>query len=467
MKKACSVYPEEKMILKRKRAEPETKKTARRRLVRPSPPEACFPLLNLPSELLWEILIRVRGKGLERCKSVCKSWRSIIKSPEFWGLYRNHNQPGLILCVPQQIKFETVRNQVVNQQRMFGFFYCPISSPPHTEPKTQFNCLNELGLDPVSGQMTQVVNGLVCVWKQFKLLTVYNVCTGQGMLFNNTALCSRNHPDKSKFYLGCDPTEKAYKLLKLVAPSRHRLEAFLMTLRPSNSESKWWQLERCALPGFPFRTQATSFSSSRKGVLYWFYWKESFVRCLNLKVARFGKGKLPIEDDTFEAYRREWKLAESMGHLVLWLFPSKEVVDYDINIFGPQDFMLFVLEKGSWNKQVIKLPKELNRAHTVVVGNLPTGEMLLMNRVVEKGRNNHYYTPVYSYDHRENKFERVLVGKLPGKHSAYLHHYDGNNSRGGLSEDSEFRSAQFFHETVSFFHYNNLHRSLDDVLRGR
>ncbi|KAL6192851.1 hypothetical protein ACLB2K_033937 [Fragaria x ananassa] len=47
-----------------------------------------FP--NLPADLSFEIFSRLPAKSLFRCKCVCKSWSSFIRSPSFVTAYQNN-----------------------------------------------------------------------------------------------------------------------------------------------------------------------------------------------------------------------------------------------------------------------------------------------------------------------------------------------------------------------------------------
>ncbi|VFQ66222.1 unnamed protein product [Cuscuta campestris] len=49
------------------------------------------PFSEIPSALLWEILIRVPIKTCLACKLVCKEWYHIVKSSEFSSLHRRFN----------------------------------------------------------------------------------------------------------------------------------------------------------------------------------------------------------------------------------------------------------------------------------------------------------------------------------------------------------------------------------------
>ncbi|CAI9117421.1 OLC1v1018815C2 [Oldenlandia corymbosa var. corymbosa] len=114
----------------------------------------------------------------------------------------------------------------------------------------------------------------------------------------------------------------------------------------------------------------------------------------------------------------EWNLGESMGRLAIWAPPWRLPLDHSLGRQCEDKFILFVLEEdhqeSRWSKHVIELLQEWidyggGGAATVVAGNLPSGEVLLMNPNV----GDHVSMPEYSYDHRLNKFVRFLVGNIP------------------------------------------------------
>ncbi|CAI9088200.1 OLC1v1022465C1 [Oldenlandia corymbosa var. corymbosa] len=195
------------------------------------------------------------------------------------------------------------------------------------------------------------------------------------------------------------------------------------------------------------------------GFLYWLQ-SESLLS-FDLNKEKFRLINLP--DDLIRLTNGRlgrWNLAESMGCLVLWLPPQK------LDHTHPEKFTLFVLEDDQgkkWNKRCIQLPQQLvgdSANLIVVVGKLPT---------VWEIRS--AMSPGLLGDHRTNKFDRFLIGKLPPcpgggpsllgdfYSNPYIDADDGANIKG--------RFHRSCHDSIlCLLDNNNLYLSLDDVLSG-
>ncbi|CAI9106941.1 OLC1v1006192C1 [Oldenlandia corymbosa var. corymbosa] len=331
--------------------------------------------------------------------------------------------------------------------------------------------------------MTHVVNGLTCVCENFLRLTLYNICTGQRMIIDESLYF--NFHKIRRIHLGYDSGSNVYKLLRLIMPDGFHypdrpLEAEILTLKPSTSLSLWRKLDNnaCGIADFPDGSdvdilEAKTFSGD--GILCWFRCPK-FLLSFDLNKEKFQCIKLP--EDVIYTTRTPpgglpynlspWNLVQSMGRLALWLPPH--LVDHTRS----ECFVLFVLEDNEgnrWSKHCIQLPEELDGdlgSYASAVGNLPTGELLLMNPLVKYLDQHPHPNPVYSYDHY--KFDRFLVGKLPvmliSEETPNLDNFyidplldDGGNY--GRSY------RQRFHDAASCLLDNsNLYLPLDDVLRG-
>ncbi|CAI9106833.1 OLC1v1006066C1 [Oldenlandia corymbosa var. corymbosa] len=419
-------------------------------------------MLMLPLELLLEIFIRIPGKQLGRCKCVCKSWRLMIGSPPFLEAYRSR-QSSLILYWLEDN----------NPKAIFGtdfrlrFFHYPL--PRFQEPTSGFSQLSELRTGRFRDWLTEVVNGLICVCDSDVHLTVYNVCTGQGMGLPDPTHYNLN--PVSSFHLGYDPSSKMYKLLRLVHPfSRtyyrsfqqinQTLEAEILTLGPSGSQSTWRKLDTIASGigdlmewrGF-FGWFENSFSGD--GII-WLSGQMSLLS-FDLNKEKFRLIKFPedvsqaIEMNKFDfsdSRLNGYILTQSMGRPALW-----------IKTGHPKSLMLFVLEDEEanvWSKHHVQFPDELGEVDRIAVeaGNLPTGELLLMNgRVEDQGD----CRPVFSYNHGTHKFDRFVIGKHPE-----------NPDYRVLWSNEKLIDNNLYRGKISCLHdNNNLHRSLDNVLSGR
>ncbi|CAI9103624.1 OLC1v1002144C1 [Oldenlandia corymbosa var. corymbosa] len=422
-------------------------------------------MLLLPDELVLEILKRLSsGKQVGRCKCVCKSWRSILASPTFLEAYQRR-QPGLVLYFPEEIDSETGNDR---KDMRIRFFYSTLWLH---NPKEEFSCLYQLEIGSRFDQITNVVNGLTCVCEgnpQAQRWTLHNICTGQKMSL--PAPPPMNPLTLSTCHLGYDPGSKVYKLLRLRwitnnvfnHPRTVRPNAEIMTLGSSSTRlsNSWRNLDKneSGIADLPlvsvFLIQGITFSGD--GVLYWL--QHRHLISFDLNKEKFLVIKL-LEDLVCNDCRMGvvWRLAESMGRLVVWR--PHRVVDHRI----PERFVLFILEDkegNKWSKHSVKLPEELTRepgSNIIVVGKLPTGEMLLMNSVREnelpRSRR------VFSYNYLTNEFNGFSIGKLQIGPSGY-------------GDDFSHDPGPFcirFHDIMSWClpDNNNLHLPLEGILSGR
>ncbi|CAI9088211.1 OLC1v1022486C1 [Oldenlandia corymbosa var. corymbosa] len=420
--------------------------------------QAQTPVMELTDDLVVEILTWLPGKDIGRCKCVCKSWRSIIQSREFLEAYQSR-QPGLVLCSTEVVDSSARKN--IHDCIRLRFFYSTLWRSQLKEPKEDFSCLYEVSLDSCLDGTTQVVNGLICVCEDNRILSLHNICTGQRMSLPGPLCCD----SISTFHLGYDPVNRVYKLLKLMMGEI--LEAEIMNLRPSTELSSWrkldydasgladllWENAPCIDPQQMKRNShipgAKTFAMD--GFLYWYLWPQ-FMFSFDLNKEKFQWIKIPKDlvllSDSPCWY---WKFVQWMGRLALWVPPG---IDNGLR--------LFVLEDGEgkrWSKICLPVPKWLHDGRTIATGNLVTGELLLINplRVI---RDNHM--PVLSYNPHTKKVDGFRIGKLPLNDLKFLTgEYPHPVARG-------IRRSRHRHFCLAWISclQDNRFTPLDDVLSG-
>lgn len=369
------------------------------------------PPLGLPDDVVFELLGWLPPKELGKCECVCKSWQSIISSPEFSEFYRNRHL-GLMVYFA-----EIDLSSALGLAEQVPFFYSTLRAEG---PAEEFSCRSKIAVSKSYSGITQLINGLACVYDN-NCLTVWNIFTGEKMKLQDPVL--PHQPSSiSTYYFGYDPASRVYKLLRLITTDHfmffHRIEAEILTLGPrdinDSSSSSWRVLEDKVLTELQIFRILPSKGFAVDGVLYWMMSSPFELVSLisfDLNKEKFRRVKFPT-DTSFPSWAGEWKLAQSMGRLALWLPP---IGDYD----GSMDkcFSLFILQNDdgdggdTWTKHSIPLPSEFKvfAKYTIAAGNLPTGQLLLLNPMVVAGNS----TPVYSYDHHKSKLDKFVVGVLP------------------------------------------------------
>ncbi|VFQ98793.1 unnamed protein product [Cuscuta campestris] len=126
------------------------------------------PILRLPHEVLREeVLSRLATRDLCRAKCVCKQWHSIISSPDFIKVHRRRNHDpshGLLIATTDSVNNE------------FIFYYSPLSEQHHRHQPRVFVPRLRVPRNRDYQWMTQVVNGLVCLYSANRL-SLFNICT--------------------------------------------------------------------------------------------------------------------------------------------------------------------------------------------------------------------------------------------------------------------------------------------------
>ncbi|KAL3533706.1 hypothetical protein ACH5RR_007227 [Cinchona calisaya] len=398
-------------------------------------------LFWLPEEVMLEFLLRLPVKNLNQWKCVSKHWCSVISSRSFLDAYVRRHRGGLVISIAET----TTTDAEFAEKIQLRFYYSGLEVH-RPEP---FFCRLKLPVTCSYKGVTQVVNGLACVYEDERVL-VCNVCTGEIMRLPEPLSMCRN------YFFGYDSVDGIYKLLRLTrfpavrataaahyrraaataddylkepndhpraaaAAAYHRraaadflrkaadygLEAEILTL---GRDSTWRKL---AVPiGYTFIKFDTE-SLSINGVLYWvnkLLGPSAGLISFNLKQEKFQLVKPPQEDMSLLLKSPNLKLAQFRGCVAL----SCIVAEPECH------FVLYVLEEDEgnlWSKHIIPLPPGFGgfaSIGNIPVGNLPTGQLLLVNtraKVLAEGSSS--FTPVYAYDHEKDKFERFVIGKFP------------------------------------------------------
>ncbi|KAL3520952.1 hypothetical protein ACH5RR_019101 [Cinchona calisaya] len=325
---------------------------------------------------------------------------------------------------------------------------------------------------------TQVVNGIVCVYEA-KRVMVCNVYTGEitwlpsiscddsdfDSYSNSKSNYNSSYTTVSGYYFGYDPVNGVYKLLGISSSVFSfrgdlsvRKRAHIITLSPSStastSSSSWRKLHTAHIEPLTFPQESFLFN----GLLYWVVDgglgnQQRGLICLDLNTEEFHFIKPPQEPIFSGDYCSRWRIARFMERLAV-LVPGKED--------PPESLVIYTLDNNnyedgssvssSWTRHTIPFPPGFggsDRFDILPVGNLPTGQILLNKICLSRNSNSHckpHYTPVYSYDHRTNKFEKFVAGDLSFNPFVTFHYFPCSISytleENSVPLDVLFRSAR-------------------------
>ncbi|MED6118874.1 hypothetical protein PIB30_006663 [Stylosanthes scabra] len=237
--------------------------------------------LQLPDDIVEEILLRLPASSLVPLKSVCRSWRTLISSSKFAD---QHFQRS-ILVDPEIIVYCSVNNI---HRRMEVFPIRSLLENTRVEPTTKVASMN-VGKGYV--RIVGSCNGLLC------LIHVRCVPNTTGAILWNpcTGFTSQPTPEIPGFFayggFGYDHTSNSYKLFMTVKVSKHDERTIIYTFTPNNSSWRTIETFDFSLLGHPHnRSHFPIDDDNDVGVFV------SGSNTLNWNCQRYGFDILKVDD---------------------------------------------------------------------------------------------------------------------------------------------------------------------------
>ncbi|KAH7847498.1 hypothetical protein Vadar_026828 [Vaccinium darrowii] len=394
----------------------------------------------LPEDLvIGEVLTRLPAKPLMRFKCVSKLWWSTICRPSFCKAHRalSRSRPGCLLMV---CSLDT--NDPLAGVGFFSAAAIPLSSGGgvlewrhlfsvgggwafggvKTEGEGAAVVLD--GSKYYSG-VTEVINGHFCLYSGDQA-AICNISTREIMELPRTppppplAANQQVHFSTYKYFLGFDSSHKEYKLLRVRTSSiatvenhqrviRTGSECVILTLGGNKDDpavAAAWRCLQCRTPPIDLSCGQSVYID---GACYWW-------RCTGNRLTAFS-----FEEETFRqiyppptAERLGVSLHQCGGYLAM----ATGLVDRRIK--------LWVLDKyvpesppsesvHAWTLHLISIPYDFADLQYCLLGNLPTGEMLMAGaeqEVIHGSKSP--VSPFYSYNPTEKTLKRFVAdNKFP------------------------------------------------------
>ncbi|KAF7112325.1 hypothetical protein RHSIM_RhsimUnG0240800 [Rhododendron simsii] len=371
----------------------------------------------LPHELVAEeLLTRLPANSLMRFKCVSKLWRSTITDPSFCKAHRARScsRRGLLM----------VRPDINSPVSGLGFFLYANYGASVLESLHPFTVggggglvkkkRNEVGVLELLHQfhvrgdgVTEVVNGLFCMYTDCRA-RLCNVSTGEIMELPSPPTKKHKSFKHCRCHLGFDSARNQYKLLKVCSfqtinhSVRCIAECEILTL---GKDAAWRSIQ--LVDGRMDTQRLQSVYIHAHGALYWW------------NATGHGIIAFSFKDEIFLPLVPQPPILRFTGSLL-------QFGDYLAVATGLVDrkLQLWVLDKPltlsvcPWTLHLIHIPYDFADHRCCLLGNLPTGEMLMTSTEEEREINSRSSSPnhicVYSYNHTRRKFEKLITSnKFP------------------------------------------------------
>ncbi|CAG7865301.1 unnamed protein product [Brassica rapa] len=349
-------------------------------------------ILQIPEDLLREILLRLPAKSVVRLKCVSKHWCSLISSRCFTNLFLNTRQQRRLFM------------HLVNKENHSEFAL--LSSSPNPNPDSDVSLVKrDLNMPwMLGGEFVSALRGLLCVRVQGRLL-ICNLTTKQ--LVELPTIMPEPNDNNVWDYFCHDPVHDEYKALNVVWEESKeegrvvRSEHHVLVLGPGVS---WRRIQSPPPP--PHRPCSQGISIN--GVLYYgacIDRNTSVVMSFDLRSEEFALIKLPLDVATSSPNLMNYGGTIAVFEYSVLLLATNGTVD------------LWTLEDGGksiWsNKKSLVLPVSLmnfaSGNHLKMQSTTRSGEVRLAKASIVV--NNHVF--FLTYDFERNKItSRVKFNPL-------------------------------------------------------
>ncbi|CAI9117621.1 OLC1v1019036C1 [Oldenlandia corymbosa var. corymbosa] len=376
-------------------------------------------------ELIWEILKWIPVKPLMRLKRVCKLWLSIILNPSFARTYQGGFK-GLLLTGHESREY-TNRD----------FYYLMLMDGDNDGGLSAFiSNHHTMDLPLVRGtRSTGPVNGLVCLYHgEFSCL--YNIATRESLVLPVPML----RFNSCEYYLGFDPSNKLYKVLKTSPIYRrglglsflHNLDSEILTI---GVDWSWRRID-------PAPWELRSLGYCKDGVLYW---DEEGTRTM-----KTGRHLL-----SFDLAREKFELVdkpEEKVYCALLSGPKIALVSYYrppihtklITLLCYNDDHLVgngkqaSLSMGNWTKHEFDASTSEELSSFRAVSTLPNGNVILIHKFAWRW-NSLVPVPFYIYHQTKMELKKCFISQCPSPSIVQRH----------IDDRHRFFNASYYEENIT------------------
>ncbi|PQP92669.1 F-box/kelch-repeat protein [Prunus yedoensis var. nudiflora] len=341
------------------------------------------PNPQLPTDIiLSHILLRLPVKALLRCRCVCKSWSSLIRSPSFVTAFRNESNKSTttnLLFRKNELFFSSKIEEEEQQGGNDNFLIpTPIAELPHMKQPCQ----------PIQRpNHVQSVHGLACASSSSRHVSILNLSTRESIQLPHV---KREYNTFATYHFGFSPLTNEYKVLQIFQrfrPKEVRKWDIQFNVFTLGTDSSWRPLRVDpghllfdALGYASVRNMRCSASVCVNGAIHWMYERQKMIVVFEVREEAFRVVPLP-QDYTpeFGQDNHEYKrITDDYGQADASIIEVGGCVGvYADKSWKENKVVLWILKDHQnlvWVKETISvMPREAGFVE--VLGTIHTGEL--------------------------------------------------------------------------------------------
>ncbi|XP_062014463.1 F-box protein CPR1-like [Rosa rugosa] len=299
---------------------------------------------NFPEELIEEILLKLPIKSLIRFSEVCKSWNSLIKSPNF--IYTQLNRT--IQSNNQNDSHLLLLEGLLSSTKIFLLH--PAHNPTFdvdkklTEPSAINTTAGSFSLKNFS--VVGTCNGLVCLANYIHgVAVIWNPLVRKYVILPSCSV--RSLSGFVRFAFGYDSRTNDYKVLKTVVCDQKPSHVEVWSL----ARGSWMSLDAAIIPpDFKPRDYSYLRYPFVNGALHWVGLRHGVIMTFDMSTELFGEIMMPevvtrdAENKFISKYRESLALLCKSNENSIHIWVMKE--------YGSADswIQLSTLPQGSWTR---------------------------------------------------------------------------------------------------------------------